>query len=85
MEQCWQADETADLAWRHWDGEYVVHHALSNDTHRLSELAGLVLIRLHAEPLPWTRAALADACDADLDEIDAALRQLSGIDLVRAC
>ncbi|NRF66538.1 HPr-rel-A system PqqD family peptide chaperone [Aquincola sp. S2] len=85
MQQHWCLDATAEAAWRRWDGECVVHHALSNDTHRLSELAGELLERLHREAVPWTSCALADACDADVEDIDATLHGLAEIGLVLRC
>ena len=42
----WRVAEHADLTSRHWDGELVFHHALANDTHRLSDAAGRVLLQL---------------------------------------
>jgi hypothetical protein len=85
MHASWQADRLADLAWRQWDGEFVVHHALSNDTHRLSELAGVVLIRLNERPGPWTVEALVADCGADAEDVELALQQLAGIGFVHAC
>lgn len=48
MSDRWSLDPRADLCLRHWGGETVVHHLLSNDTHRLAEPAGWVLDRLRA-------------------------------------
>ena len=41
----WRVPAHADLIWRRWPGEteYVFYHGASGDTHRLSELAGLVM------------------------------------------
>ncbi|WP_284615873.1 HPr-rel-A system PqqD family peptide chaperone [Aquabacterium humicola] len=83
MQQLWRLDATADLAWRHWDGEFVVHHALSNDTHRLSDLAGELLLLLTR----GTRsiAALAAELDADEPLVDDTLAALAGLGLVERC
>lgn len=48
MSPCWQLTAGADPALHTWQGEYIVHHALSNDTHRLSESAGRILLELAA-------------------------------------
>ncbi len=79
--RCWRPADQADLLWRCWDGEYVFHHALSNDTHRLSEVAGIVLVYLieHGE----TEApALALACGVDEDDLEIILSALAKIDFV---
>ena len=39
----WQIVRSAAPAVRRWGDEYVVHHALSNDTYRLSATAGQLL------------------------------------------
>ena len=85
MKQQWRMDSMAELAWRHWDGEYVVHHALSNDTHRLSEFAGDVLLQLAACPAPIGSAALAEALDAEDEEVAATLLALAEVGFVQAC
>lgn len=77
----WRIADQAGLAWRHWDGEYVFHHALSNDTHRLSQSAGVVLLRL-LEGGEMEQAALAEACELDSEYLDAILSALVKIDFV---
>jgi hypothetical protein len=82
----WQADTDAALAWRRWDDEYVIHHALSNDTHRVAELPGLLLVRMNQQPLrTWTRQELADACDAEPEAVDDAMAELLRFGFVRPC
>ncbi len=41
----WRVPHHANLIWRRWPGEteYVFYHGASGDTHRLSELAGVVM------------------------------------------
>jgi len=85
MQQRWQVDPMADLAWRHWDGEYVVHHALSNDTHRLSDFAGHLLLHLAAISAPLSCAALAEALDADDEDVAMTLQGLAEVGFVQAC
>ena len=47
----WRIADAADLAWRRWEDEYVFHHALANDTHRLSGPAGSVLTEENLQQL----------------------------------
>lgn len=77
----WRIADQAGLIWRHWDGEYVFHHALSNDTHRLSEDAGMVLLQLleHGER---GQTVLANACDLHEEDLDIILFALAKIDFV---
>jgi hypothetical protein len=65
----------ADPAIRRWDEEWVVHHALSNHTFRLSAPAGALLAALG--PAPRTVAELAAAIGAEPDEVDALLAELA--------
>ena len=77
----WRIDEHAGLEWRFWDDEYVFHHALSNDTHRLSERAGAVLVYLleHGET---PQLELASSCGLDLADMDVILSALAKIGFV---
>ncbi|PIV89501.1 MAG: hypothetical protein COW48_00185 [Hydrogenophilales bacterium CG17_big_fil_post_rev_8_21_14_2_50_63_12] len=77
----WRIADQAGLAWRHWDGEYVFHHALANDTHRLAEAAGIVLRHL-LEGGETEQAALAEACGLDGEDLDVILSALAKIDFV---
>ena len=79
--RCWRIDEHASLEWRFWDDEYVFHHALSNDTHRLAEPAGAVLVYLieHGET---PQDELAAACGLDREDTDVILSALAKIDFV---
>jgi len=47
----WRVLHASALHWRWWDGECVVYHSLSGDTHRLNALAGRALEKLAAEPM----------------------------------
>ena len=88
----WRIADQAGLAWRRWDGEhrpasgpptgeYVFHHALSNDTHRLSDAAGIVLLRL-MEGGETEEAVLAEACGLHQEDLDVILSALAKLDFV---
>ena len=47
----WRVPHSSALRWREWDGEFVVYHEPSGDTHRLNALAARVLHLLIAEGL----------------------------------
>ena len=71
----------ADLAWRHWDDEYVFHHALANDTHRLSDAAGRVLLRLMRSG-EQDAESLALACELPVSDVEMILSELAKLDFV---
>lgn len=77
----WRTADQAGLVWHQWEGEYVFHHALSNDTHRLSEAAGIVLLHLleHGET---AETDLARACQIDEADLPVILSALEKIDFV---
>lgn len=77
----WRPSPRAQARLVTWGGEWVCHHALANDTHRLSELAGCVLDAL-AERSPQTMAELTDALDADDEALAETLETLAALDLV---
>jgi PqqD family protein of HPr-rel-A system len=80
----WCVSADADLAWRNWGGEYVVHHALSNDTHRVTKFAGRLLSVLQRSGALDLRS-LARECGAESEEIAATLAALAQLDLVARC
>ena len=80
----WRLSAGADLAWRHWGGEYVVHHALSNDTHRVTELAGRLLTAMLRSGALDLRS-LAGECGADSGQAAETLAALVQLDLVARC
>jgi hypothetical protein len=43
LQREWRVPGNAELVWRQWDDEYVIHHLLSNDTYRLTELPGALI------------------------------------------
>lgn len=77
----WRIADQSGVAWRHWDDEYVFHHALSNDTHRLSAAAGAVLVHL-LRGGEMEEAALACACGLDREDLEAILPALAKIDFL---
>ena len=77
----WRIADHADLAWRHWDGEYVFHHALANDTHRLSDAAGRVLLQL-ARSGEQDAESLALACELPVSDVEMILSELAKLDFV---
>ena len=46
----WRVSSRAPLKWREWDGEWVVFHPDSGDTHLLDPFAARVLKRLEDAP-----------------------------------
>lgn len=75
----WRLVDYAEPIWRSWDGEYVIHHALSNDTHRLSDAAGEVLAQM-AQAGELTASSLAERCDLSESELDTILSVLAQLD-----
>jgi PqqD family protein of HPr-rel-A system len=80
----WSLDPHVELACRRWDAEVVVHHALSNDTHRLAEPAGAILQWLDQSG-SQDEAAIALACDADPSDVADVLAALAELNLVSPC
>lgn len=83
MTTSWRIAPGVDPALRAWGDEYVVHHALSNDTHRLSARAGQLLLKLAC-------SADAGVCDDGAltlvdEETLAVLEALSELGFVTQC
>lgn len=78
MSHRWQISRHAAPAVRNWGDEYVVHHALSNDTYRLSATAGRILTQLMADGDLFT----SPIDDADSEDCLSALAELG---LVTQC
>ena len=77
----WAVPEGADLAFEWWEDECLVHHALSNDTHRIASWTAVLLEVLMEMPFATTQA-LADRCDLAVDEVSEALDSLARLELV---
>jgi len=43
MGTAWRLPDGQELRWRSWDGEYLLYHANSGDTHRLNAVGAAVL------------------------------------------
>jgi hypothetical protein len=84
MTCCWRLAAGADPALHTWQGEYVVHHALSNDTHRLSEPAGRILLELRAAGTQGAREPGRSFALSD-DEAHATLTALAELGFVTQC
>lgn len=86
----WRVPAGARLTWRRWPGEdeYVFYHGASGDTHRLSQLAGLIMELALAGPVDraelmrWLREQGDEAPEATLDQVYAGLVQLDFIEAV---
>jgi PqqD family protein of HPr-rel-A system len=74
----WRIPTEADLRHREWDGEHVFFHGAAGDTHRFTEAAALVLLKLMAAPADEAELAafLAEAAGVERRE---ALAALAGI------
>lgn len=80
----WSLADGASPALRRWDDEFVAHHALSNDTHRLSGTAGRVLELLSlADSLDADE--LVRGCELEGPALHEVLQALADLDLVRPC
>lgn len=84
MTRAWMVAPGAAPIVRVWNGECVVHHALSNETHRLVASAARILIELADTP---SDSASADGSGSTLDDAEAleVLQVLSRLDLVTRC
>ncbi len=80
----WSLVGDAALEIRCWAGEYVVHYALSNDTHRLTELAGRALSALQRMGTV-DLDSLACECGVDGEELSQTLAALAELDLIVRC
>jgi hypothetical protein len=80
----WSIPQGADLRWYRWDDEYVIHHGLSNDTHRLSADAGRVIEAFQSHG-PQETFALAGRCELDTEALKLVLAALAELDLVARC
>jgi PqqD family protein of HPr-rel-A system len=84
----WRVPTGAKLSWRRWPGEdeYVFYHGATGDTHRLSELAGVIIEQALAGPvdsaalLQWLLEQGDAAPEASLDHVFAGLAQLEFIE-----
>ena len=80
----WSLVADSAPAWRRWNGEYVVHHVLANDTYRLSVAAGSVLQCL-AGAGGMDASEVARMCALDEDQTCATLTALAELGFVVPC
>ena len=74
MASVWRVPEPSGLHWRDWDGEHVVYHEASGDTHRFNDVGASALRLLTGRSM--TASDLVAALGADLPAGDrAALAQ----------
>lgn len=68
--ETWKICGDADLAWRQWDGDYVVFDPASGNTHLLDIASGEVLMTLLDGPASAERIAarVADLLEVGQDE-----------------
>jgi PqqD family protein of HPr-rel-A system len=67
----WRSAPRHALAWREWDGELVVRHAGTGDTHLLSPVGRCILLALVQAESAISVPALAKALPAEeADELD---------------
>jgi hypothetical protein len=83
MSERWTLNAVAEPSFRHWDGETVAHHLLSNDTHRMAEPAGWILQQLGSGPL--ATADIAADSHYDSADLEPALRALADLGLIQPC
>jgi DNA-binding MarR family transcriptional regulator len=82
--RAWLAAPHADPSFRHWRAEWVVHHAASNDTYRLNDKAGRVLLALRGNQ-PQTVAEVAAEAAVDVAAAAQILRTLEGLGFATSC
>ncbi len=71
----WRIPPEADLHHREWEGEHVFFHGAAGDTHRFSDAAALILLRLMTTPSDESSLAslLAEAAEVAQNEANTAL------------
>lgn len=86
----WRVPFNANLSWRRWPGEdeYVFYHGASGDTHRVSELAGLLMEEILAGNRTTADALTQWLTEQGIDTPEATLEalfdSLSRLDLIEA-
>lgn len=84
----WRIPPESELRHRVWDGEHVFFHGAAGDTHRFSEAAALVLLRLMRAPADEAALTAELAGAADVEPAEAAtalsdiLRELARLEYV---
>ena len=78
LARLWRIPREADLRHREWDGEHVFFHGAAGDTHRFSDAASLILLRLMEAPTDESSLAIL-LCEAAETETAEALAALTNI------
>lgn len=76
----WRILPRSQLRLRYWDGECVLFHGASGDTHRLPELVGHLLECLEANPANID--TLVETVDLHPEDVERALRELAALEIV---
>ena len=82
----WSADTELRQHWRSWDGESMIFHPHSGETHCLNALAASVLLKLCEHPM--TASELTTLLQSEsgnapsTDELHALLRQFDQLGLI---
>ena len=84
MTHRWQISRRAAPAVRKWGDEYIVHHALSNDTSRLSATAGRILTGLMTSDVGHADGAVI-GYPVDGAEAEDCLWALAELGLITQC
>ena len=80
----WQISRSAAPAIRRWGDECVVHHALSNDTYRISARAGMILTELMG--VDMNRGGGNDSpCETQGADTEDALSALADLAFITEC
>ncbi len=88
----WRVPAHAQLLWKRWPGEdeYVFYHGASGDTHRFSELAGLIMEQVlegpiaKAELAQWLESQGDETPEATLDNLYSSLSRLDFLEAADA-
>lgn len=81
----WRIVPNSAPALRQWGDEYVVHHALSNDTYRLSAPGGRILTELMAADLNHEDGIGSDFSPEKHVDLDITLSALAELGFVTQC
>jgi len=79
----WRVHSRAHLAVRQWQDECVVHHALSNDTYRLSLVAAEMIDYLRSQGAQ-PESQLCQHFSLEPDELHDMLQQLARLHIVES-
>lgn len=77
---CWRVAADAALQLRFWDGECVLFHGATGDTHRLPEAVGQLIERLLRAPC--SESELSEAIDLHEDDVRRSLAELARLGIV---